>query len=43
MDSLAICNSYNGKDPDKVHPINEPRLAFANALAAALPGLPAGA
>lgn len=43
MDSLSTCNSYNSKDPDMVHPVNEPRTAFANAIAAALPALPATA
>lgn len=41
MDSLTTCNSYNGSDPDRVHPINEPRTAFANAIAAGLDKLPA--
>lgn len=43
MDSIATCNSYNGKDPDKVHPINDPRTSFANAIASALSTLPATA
>lgn len=41
MDSLSTCNSYDGKAPDMVHPINAPRTAFANAIAEALPLLPA--
>lgn len=43
MDSLTTCNSYDGQNPDMVHPINAPRTAFANAIAAVLPTLPASA
>lgn len=44
MDSSDTCNVYAGQAAtDKVHPINAPRIAFANAIAAALPRLPAKA
>lgn len=44
MDSTQTCNMYAGATgPDMVHPINQPRVAFANAIAAALPSLPARA
>lgn len=44
MDSPATCNVYSGQSsPDMVHPINAPRTAFADAIAAGLAQLPASA
>lgn len=40
MDSLETCNSYDGKVPDMVHPINAARTAFADAIALGITQLP---
>lgn len=40
MDSLETCNSYDGKVPDMVHPVNAARTAFADAVALGITQLP---
>lgn len=40
MDSLDVCNSYDGKVPDMVHPVNVARTAFADAVALGITQLP---